>query len=158
MHQINIRQATESDATIISDWNRAMAWETEHKELPQETILNGVQRLIARPAYGFYLLAEIDGEIAGTLMVTTEWSDWRNGLFWWIQSVYVAPGFRRKGVYRALYEEVQQLANQQPDVCGYRLYVEKDNHVAQRTYEQLGMQQTDYLMYETLRPSRRENS
>ncbi|MEM7257248.1 MAG: GNAT family N-acetyltransferase [Pseudomonadota bacterium] len=147
---INIRKATTADAKLISDWNRAMAWETEHKDLPEPVILRGVQRLIEKPVYGFYLLAEIDGSIAGTLMVTTEWSDWRDGLFWWIQSVYVAPEFRRKGVYRALYNEVKSLAKQHPDVCGYRLYVEKDNEVAQRTYEQLGMHRTDYFMYEEM--------
>lgn len=128
-----------------------MAWETEHKELPEATILRGVQRLIEKPEYGFYLLAEIEGNIAGTLMVTTEWSDWRDGLFWWIQSVYVAPEFRRKGVYKALYYEVKQLASRLPDVCGYRLYVEKDNKIAQSTYEKLGMSQTDYLLYEQMR-------
>ncbi len=127
-----------------------MAWETEHKALPEAVILRGVQRLIEKPAYGFYLLAEIDNRIAGTLMVTTEWSDWRNGLFWWIQSVYVAPEFRRQGVYRALYDEVKKLATVQPDVCGFRLYVEKDNQTAQTTYEQLGMLETDYLMYEEM--------
>ncbi len=131
-----------------------MAWETEHKALDEATILRGVQRLIAQPQYGFYLLGEIDNTIAGTLMVTTEWSDWRNGLFWWIQSVYVAPQFRRQGVYRALYEQVKSLADQQPDVCGYRLYVEKDNLTAQTTYENLGMTKTDYLLYEQMRNHR----
>ena len=149
--QINIRQATAADATVISDWNRAMAWETEQKELAPEVIARGVERLIAKPEYGFYLLAEIDNEVAGTLMVTTEWSDWRDGLFWWIQSVYVAPQFRRKGVYRAMYSEVQELATQQPDVCGYRLYVERDNVIAQATYKQLGMHETDYFLFEAMR-------
>ena len=128
-----------------------MAWETENKELAPEIISRGVERLINKPEYGFYLIAEIGDDIAGTLMVTTEWSDWRDGLFWWIQSVYVAPQHRRKGVYRAMYDEVKTLAADQPDVCGYRLYVEKDNVIAQSTYEQLGMHATDYLLYEQMR-------
>ncbi len=140
-----------ADTTIISDWNRAMAWETEKKQLAPETISRGVERLINKPEYGFYLIAEIGDDIAGTLMVTTEWSDWRDGLFWWIQSVYVAPHHRRKGVYRAMYNEVKSLAANHPDVCGYRLYVEKDNTVAQATYKQLGMHETDYLLFEDMR-------
>lgn len=151
MTQINIRQATPADVTIISDWNRAMAWETENKELAPEVISRGVARLIDKPEFGFYLLAEIEGEVAGTLMVTTEWSDWRDGLFWWIQSVYVATQFRRTGVYRSMYNKVKELATEQPDVCGYRLYVEKDNIIAQSTYKQLGMHETDYFLFEAMR-------
>ncbi len=127
-----------------------MALETEGKELPESVIFNGVSRLMEKPEYGFYLIAEKNTEIAGTLMVTTEWSDWRNGLIWWIQSVYVSPGFRRQGVYSAMYNKVQDLAAKNPDVCGFRLYVEKDNTVAQTTYKQLGMKETDYLLFETI--------
>lgn len=127
-----------------------MARETEDRELPEKTILRGVQRLIEQPQYGFYLIAEQHKAIAGTLMVTTEWSDWRDGLIWWIQSVYVAPEFRRQGVYSAMYQKVQQLAADNPDVCGYRLYVEKDNTIAQKTYKELGMSETDYLLFESM--------
>ncbi len=148
MNSINIRQAVTSDIQLISDWNRAMAWETEQKELAEHTIYRGVQRLMEKPEYGFYLIAETDSAIAGTLMVTTEWSDWRDGLFWWVQSVYVAPDFRRQGVYTALYNKVRALAATNPDVCGFRLYVEKENQTAQFTYEALGMTATDYLLYE----------
>lgn len=128
-----------------------MAWETEKKQLAEVTIQNGVQRLMEKPEYGFYLIAEDSSAIAGTLMVTTEWSDWRDGLFWWIQSVYVAPEFRRQGVYKAMYKKVQDLASENPDVCGFRLYVEKDNIIAQATYKTLGMTATDYLLFETIR-------
>lgn len=152
MNQFHTRRATTADSQVISDWNRAMAWETEKKELLPATILRGVQRLMEKPEYGFYLIAEhsADNTIAGTLMVTTEWSDWRDGLFWWIQSVYVAPQFRRQGVYRVLYNKVQELASSQPDVCGFRLYVEKENTIAQAAYRNLGMTETDYLLFETL--------
>lgn len=153
MPRISVRAAMSGDATIISDCNRAMALETEDMELRQEVIENGVKRLLERPEYGFYVIAESDGEIAGTLMVTTEWSDWRDGLFWWIQSVYVMPGFRRQGVYRAMYDFIRERAQQYPDVRGYRLYVERDNRIAQQTYQSLGMHETDYHLYEELLPS-----
>ena len=101
-----------------------------------------------RPEYGFYVVAENSGGVVGTLMITTEWSDWRDGLFWWIQSVYVSPDFRRKGIYRQMYQYIRSLASENADICGYRLYVEKDNTIAQQTYETLGMAETDYLLYE----------
>jgi GNAT superfamily N-acetyltransferase len=153
MTTISVRAATAADATIISDCNRAMALETEDMALREEVILNGVKRLLARPEYGFYVMAEKDGDIAGTLMVTTEWSDWRDGLFWWIQSVYVMPQFRRQGVYRAMYDFIRERAKDYPDVRGYRLYVERENTVAQQTYQSLGMHATDYYLYEELLPS-----
>jgi ribosomal protein S18 acetylase RimI-like enzyme len=107
--------------------------------------------LIAQPALGFYLVAEMQGEVVGCLMVTTEWSDWRNGRFWWIQSVYVPAAWRRRGVFRALYGHVTSAAAREPDVCGVRLYVERENAVAQSTYRSLGMSETDYLLFEQLK-------
>lgn len=150
MSQINVRTTTAEDATIISQFNQQMAMETENKVLPPEIISRGVARLMDKPEYGFYLIAESDSRPVGTCMVTTEWSDWRDGLFWWIQSVYVQADFRRKGVYRQMYHTIQSLAAKEPDVCGYRLYVEKENTGAQKTYESLGMSATDYLLYETI--------
>ena len=146
-----IRQATAEDAESIAEFNRLMAFETEHKKLIPEVILTGVKTMIANPSHGFYLVAEKEGEIAGSLMITTEWSDWRNGVVWWVQSVYVRDEYRRQGIYRGLYEEVKSLSRSDESVCGYRLYVEKDNVRAQKTYESLGMIETDYLMYEELR-------
>lgn len=146
-----IRQAQVKDAEAIANFNRLMAFETEHKKLLPEVILAGVNTMIANPNHGFYLVADADNEIAGSLMVTTEWSDWRNGVVWWVQSVYVREEYRRQGIYRALYEEVKTLAEQDPSVCGFRLYVEKDNVNAQKTYESLGMIETNYLMYEELK-------
>lgn len=152
MSDVTIRAARAEDATIISDCNRAMALETEGMELREEVILNGVKRLLARPEYGFYVIAQHGEDIAGTLMVTTEWSDWRDGLFWWIQSVYVMPQYRRRGVYRAMYDFIRERAAQYPDVRGYRLYVERENRIAQQTYQSLGMHETDYYLYEELLP------
>jgi GNAT superfamily N-acetyltransferase len=139
-------------AEAISRFNQAMALETEGKALLAERVDAGVRRLIDDPALGFYVVAAEGDSIVGCLLVTQEWSDWRNGLFWWIQSVFVVAPWRRRGVYRRLYEQVRELAAADPQVCGFRLYVEKDNLVAQRTYAALGMTATDYLIYEQLRP------
>ena len=147
-----IRRVTDADAPTLAAFNAAMALETEHKRLMPEVVLRGVRRLIAEPALGFYLLAEVDGEVAGSALVTTEWSDWRDGRFWWIQSVYVPPHLRRRGVFRALYAAIRELAAREPDVCGFRLYVEKDNAGAQATYRSLGMHETEYRVMEELRP------
>jgi ribosomal protein S18 acetylase RimI-like enzyme len=145
--ELKIRKATKSDIKTIAQFNINMALETENKELPQEIITKGVETLINNAHLGFYLMAEKDGKIVGSLMITTEWSDWRNGLFWWVQSVYVIKEYRRQGVYSALYDYVKKLSEKE-QVCGYRLYVEKENKIAQKTYENLGMHKTDYLLYE----------
>jgi ribosomal protein S18 acetylase RimI-like enzyme len=108
--------------------------------------------MIDNPQMGFYLVVELDNNIQASLMVTTEWSDWRNGMFWWIQSVYVRSAYRRQGLYRELYERVKELAEQEPAVCGFRLYVERDNLTAQKTYQSLGMSETDYRLYEERKP------
>lgn len=147
-----IRKATAADAAAISRFNQAMALETEGRSLIPERVDAGVRRLIGEPSLGFYVVA-IDGDaIVACLLVTHEWSDWRNGLFWWIQSVFVQRGWRRQGVYSSLYQHVQELAAAEPQVCGFRLYVEKDNVIAQQAYAALGMGATDYLIYEELRP------
>jgi len=147
-----IRTGTAADAAAISRFNQAMALETEGKALLPELVDAGVRRLIGEPSLGFYVVATDGDDIVACLLVTQEWSDWRNGLFWWIQSVFVEPGRRRQGVYSSLYEHVQELAAADPQVCGFRLYVEKDNVVAQQAYAALGMAATDYLLYEELRP------
>ncbi len=143
-----IRIAAAGDAAHIAKFNQAMALETERKYLDDETIQAGVKSLFERPGYGFYLVAEEAGEVVGCLLVTYEWSDWRNGVFWWIQSVYVVPEFRGKGLYRALYAEVKRLASERGGVCGFRLYVERENTRAQQIYEHLGMHEAPYLLYE----------
>ena len=150
MTEINIRTTTLADADTISEFNQLMAMETENKKLPQEVIDSGVRRLMQQPEYGFYLVAEIENRTVGTCMITKEWSDWRDGLFWWVQSVYVKKDFRKQGVYTAMYSKIQSLAATEPDVYGFRLYVEKDNVIAQKTYESLGMKATDYLLFEAV--------
>ncbi len=145
---IQIRQASTNDALTLAEFNIAMARETEQRELDRTTITAGVNAVFNKPDSGFYVVAEVENKLAGSLMITKEWSDWRNGVFWWIQSVYVAPDFRRRGIYKMLYRHVKQLAQETGGVCGFRLYVEKDNNRAQKTYASLGMQATDYLLYE----------
>ena len=146
--QTIIRIANHNDAAALVEFNQSMAWETENKKLDAEILHKGVTGLILDANKGFYLVAEQNGQVVGSLMVTTEWSDWRNGVFWWIQSVYILPDFRRQGIYAALYKQVKELAQIQGDVCGFRLYVEKENHVAQATYSALGMHESHYLMFE----------
>ena len=153
VNEVSIRQAAIGDAKQIADFNTNMAMETEDMELIPEVILSGVRKLINNDSFGYYLVAEANHEIVGSLMVTTEWSDWRNGQFWWIQSVYVIPSWRRKGLYRKLYETVKQLADKNDNVCGFRLYVEKENTIAQSTYDNVGMHETHYKMYEELKTS-----
>jgi ribosomal protein S18 acetylase RimI-like enzyme len=148
---MRIRLAAAADAGVLVAFNVAMALETEGKELLPDVIGAGVESLLGNPAAGFYLLAEAD-DVVGSLMVTKEWSDWRNGTFWWIQSVYVRPQSRRQGVYKKLYRHVQELAANDPKVCGFRLYVERENSRAQATYSALGMKQTHYLVFEELKP------
>jgi ribosomal protein S18 acetylase RimI-like enzyme len=148
---ITIRKATEADANTIIEFNIDMAMETENRTLKRDDIEPGVKSLFAKSQYGYYLVAEDRGKVIASLMVTFEWSDWRNGLFWWIQSVYVRPGYRRQGVYRRMYAAVKQMGDAEPDVCGYRLYVEKENTIAQKTYERLGMDETHYKMFEEIK-------
>ena len=144
--------AAASDAEALAGFNAAMALETERKVLLADVIRAGVQHLLGHPEMGFYVIAESGGEAAGALMVTNEWSDWRNGNFWWIQSVYVRPEFRRRGVYRQLYQWLHARAAKDRSVCGFRLYVERDNVRAQSTYRTSGMDETRYIVFEELKP------
>jgi len=144
-----IRAATPADVADLVAWNAAMAWETEHKRLDPETLQAGVRGVLEQPRRGFYLVAERAAAAVGCLLVTYEWSDWRNGDFWWIQSVYVTPAARRDGAFRALYAAVTQRAAAAGAV-GLRLYVETENRHAQQTYEGLGMQRCHYFMYEAM--------
>lgn len=127
-----------------------MAWETEHKQLDESVLSAGVAAALADQNKGFYLVAEAAGEVVGQLLVTREWSDWRNGWFWWIQSVYVHPEARRHGTFRSLFQRVEHLAKEAGDVVGLRLYVERENRPAQETYQKLGMNDASYAVFEVL--------
>lgn len=146
--RIKIRLARPRDAVKIARFNNAMAMETESRSLAEGTVVAGVKAVFSSNDRGFYVVAEHGEKVVGALMVTYEWSDWRNGFFWWIQSVYVEPDFRRRGVYRLLYSFVVDRAQRAGNVYGFRLYVERANEVAQKVYANLGMHETDYLMFE----------
>ena len=147
---VTIRRATEHDAETIARFNRQMAEETEDKPLDPTTVRNGVQAVLDDPDRGFYLVAERADTVVGALLITYEWSDWRNGRFWWVQSVYVPSDARRTGVYTALHRDVRRRAREAEEVCGLRLYVERDNAAARATYEALGMTEASYRMYEEM--------
>ena len=138
------------DVRIIGQNNLLLAKETENLALDPDTVTRGVKAVIKDPHKGFFLVALIKDEIVGQLMVTNEWSDWRNKSFLWIQSVYVLRGYRKQGIFKSLYHYLKDIAQYRKDVAGLRLYVEKNNEPAQLTYQQLGMHNPGYHMYELL--------
>ncbi len=155
---LRVRDAHADDLTLLAQWAAAMALETEHKRLDPAILAAGVAAGIADPAKARYFVAMSEVLVAGdetiaasvgTLMLTREWSDWRNGDWWWIQSVYVPESHRRQGVFAALYRHVEQLARDTAGVVGLRLYVERDNENAQRTYAALGMVDAGYRIFES---------
>lgn len=148
MNNLIIRRARREDIGNIIYFNQAMALETEKKTLNPDILKAGVENLFALPQYGFYCVAESEGRLIGQLMITYEWSDWRNGLFWWIQSVYIHPDSRRMGIYRKLYDFILS-ESKKHTVCGIRLYVDKDNLAAKKTYLKCGMSASHYDLFET---------
>lgn len=146
---VTIRDARPADAATLAAYNSALASETEGRPLDPDLINPGVAAILRDPARGRYWVAEADGRVVGQIMVTWEWSDWRNGTMWWIQSVYVHPDYRRRGIFSMLYRHVESLARADEDACGLRLYVENDNERAQQTYLALGMTHPGYRVMET---------
>jgi GNAT superfamily N-acetyltransferase len=147
---ISIRKATIEDATSIIDFQQKMAWETEHMTLSKKIISNGVTAVFENSNRGQYWVAEDDDAVVASLLITYEWSDWRNTNVWWFQSVYVLPGYRRQGIFRSMYKHIRK-ESERENVAGLRLYVETNNSTAQKTYEALGMQSEHYTMYEWLK-------
>jgi GNAT superfamily N-acetyltransferase len=150
MNRISVRPAKRDDAETIRDFQQAMAMETEGLKLDHETVTMGVNAVFSDTGKGRYWVAEEDGKVIASLLITYEWSDWRNAVIWWFQSVYVLPRFRRMGIFRMMYEHIRQeaiLAN----TAGLRLYVEAGNTRAQLTYEAMGMNGSHYKTYEWLR-------
>jgi len=146
---MNIRIAIPDDAPSLVAFNQAMALETEGKTLADDKISPGVSSVFGDEKKGFYVVAENENSvIVGGLMVTYEWSDWRNAWFWWIQSVYILPEYRGQKLYSRMYDFVKQRAAASGKVCGFRLYVENDNFNAQKVYDAVGMHGSHYLMYE----------
>jgi ribosomal protein S18 acetylase RimI-like enzyme len=145
---LSVRTGQEKDIDTLVKFNIALALETEQKQLSPPIVTKGVQMIFKNLHYGFYIVAEIADEVVGCCMVTYEWSDWRCGLFWWIQSVYVEPEFRRQGVFSKLYVFLKDKASRESNVCGFRLLVEHSNLAGQGTYVGIGMEESSYKLYE----------
>jgi GNAT superfamily N-acetyltransferase len=151
MSDILFREATLGDVPAIIDFQLAMARETEELELDREILTKGVNALFADPNLGRYYVAEDAGRAVGSLMITYEWSDWRNGMVWWIQSVYVLPEYRRRGIYAGLYAQIKATAEPNPAIRGIRLYVDNRNVSAQQVYARLGMEGEHYRVFEWMK-------
>jgi GNAT superfamily N-acetyltransferase len=145
---VSIRRAVPADADTIVDFNDRLAWESEGKRLDRERLAPGVARVLSDPSLGAYFVAVDDGRIIGQVMTTFEWSDWRNGMIWWIQSVYVEPDHRRQGVFQRLFAHLDTLARADTHVVGLRLYVESQNLSAQATYRKMGLRDAGYFVME----------
>lgn len=151
-NQMIVRPARPTDVDAIVTFSAALALETEGRRLDIARLREGTLALLNHPERGFFMVAGLPApphQIVGQLMVTFEWSDWRNAVFWWIQSVYVDLTWRRRGVFRRMHQAVMQEARARPDICGVRLYVDKDNPVAHSTYERLGLVRSTYQIYES---------
>ena len=146
--EILIREANSTDANKIVEFQMAMALETESLKLDRDILTLGVNAVLDDPSKASYFIAEEDGKSVGMLMITPEWSDWRNGWVWWIQSVYTMPEFRKRGVYKLLYEHIKSLVAASADIRGIRLYVDNRNTTAQNVYTALGMNGDHYSTYE----------
>ncbi len=145
---MNIRIAHRDDTDALIEFNHAMAFETEGKMLDRDVLRPGVEAVFSDHTKGFYVVATAEDTIVGGLMVTYEWSDWRNAWFWWIQSVFIKPEARGQHLYSRMYEFVKERASAAGNVCGFRLYVESDNDHARKVYDAVGMHESHYLMYE----------
>lgn len=145
-----VRQARTDDLDFLVRGNVEMARETEATELDPALVVPGTRAVLLDPSLGRYFIAELNNRPVGQLMLTFEWSDWRNGVFWWIQSVFVEPGHRGEGAFSALFRHVLDLARSDPGVCGIRLYVDRANDRAQAVYRRLGLHPTNYDVMETV--------
>jgi ribosomal protein S18 acetylase RimI-like enzyme len=146
-----LRPAVPSDLPYLVQFNQALAQETEGKILDPQVLTPGIARLFAQPEYGFYTVIEVEGDIVACALITYEWSDWRNGPIWWLQSVYVSIAHRRQGLFRRLYGHLRKVAQAQ-GAPALRLYVDRDNNAAQQTYRSLGMHASHYDLYEETLP------
>jgi GNAT superfamily N-acetyltransferase len=151
MSRTTYREARQDDAGHIVDFQIAMAEETEQIRLDREICSKGVLAVLKEPKLGRYFVAEMDGSVVASTLITYEWSDWRNGFVWWIQSVYVIPASRRQGVYAGLYRYLQDLAKADINVRGIRLYVDRRNAPAKEVYTRLGMNGEHYQVFEWMK-------
>ncbi len=145
---VQIRLASQEDQQIIADFQLKMAMETENFQLDPETVSTGVNAVLRDPAKGKYFVADDDGHVVASLLITFEWSDWRNKWVAWIQSVYVIDEYRQQGVFRKMYEHIRSWAKQDAEIAGLRLYVDKSNHRAIEVYKRIGMNGEHYQLFE----------
>src|SRR5262245_7657671 len=152
LDHLNVRLAKPEDASMIVSFSAAMALETENRRLDLDRLYEGTMALLESPDRGSFMVAELEQpnkcQLLGQLMITYEWSDWRNAVFWWVQSVYVTPSWRRRGVYRFMHNQIVAQARANANECGIRLYVEQDNHTAQTVYKRVGLVRSVYQVYE----------
>ncbi|HKR66323.1 MAG TPA: GNAT family N-acetyltransferase [Thermoanaerobaculia bacterium] len=151
MSDVFYRDAVPADAPSIIEFQIAMARETEELELDRDVLTRGVHALFADSSLGRYFVAESDGNVVGSLMITYEWSDWRSGMVWWIQSVFVPSAHRRRGIYAGLYAHVRAMVDADPAIRGIRLYVDRRNVTAQEVYTRLGMDGGHYQVFEWMK-------
>ncbi len=147
-NHVSVREACKDDVPIIARYNIDMALETENKHLNRTKVLTGVEAVLTSPELGRYFVATIDGEVVGQAMITYEWSDWRSGTFWWLQSVYVRPDARRRGAFTAIFQHIREQAHATPGVVGMRLYVEQNNTAAKETYSRVGLRPSGHTLFE----------
>ena len=145
---ISIRKAVNTDANTIADFQISMAMETEGLALDRNVLIKGIDALLADPSKGYYYLILVDEKPVGSLMITFEWSDWRNGNIWWIQSVFIEKDFRGQGLFRTMYDSIKAEVSADPDICALRLYVFKDNQHAKAVYKAIGMTGDHYEIFE----------
>jgi GNAT superfamily N-acetyltransferase len=151
--KVSFRKAQNSDSISIQNFQQAMAWETENLRLDPSTLEKGVTAVLKNSALGTYHVCETNSEVIGSLLLTQEWSDWRNGTVWWLHSLYFKPEFRGQGLFSQMYHYVQQLAKNEKDVCGIRQYVDHTNLHAQKVYTKLGMNGDHYRLFEWMNGS-----
>jgi ribosomal protein S18 acetylase RimI-like enzyme len=151
LQEWTVRLGRLDDIEHLVAFSQAMALETEGRRLEEDRLQRGTRALLNSTVHGFFLVAEqpLTHQVVGQLMITYEWSDWRNAAFWWIQSVYVDPAWRRKGVFRKMHAKVLERAKADPGICGVRLYVESENSVAQDVYRRVGLKASSYSVFET---------
>ena len=151
---MTIREAEKTDIAVIADFQLKMAKETENLDLNPETVVKGVTAVFSDPSHGKYFVTEIESKVCASLMVTPEWSDWRNSKVLWIQSVYVLPEFRKSGVFKKMYQHLKSLVEGSELYTGLRLYVDKSNHIARNVYRQIGMNGEHYEVFEWMKDNR----
>ena len=148
---ITIRKFTREDIPIIAEFQQRLARETENMSLDPIRLQKGIEAMLADPSRGTYFVAEVDGEVVACHSITFEWSDWRNGMVWWLQSVYVIEAQRKNGVFKKMFEHLKRTADNDPGIVGLRLYVDKSNVRAQKVYEALGMNGEHYSVFELMK-------